>query len=143
MNILINTVETNNGAIVIVDLLDDFVSKTSTLREEASDLLNASKLLNETLSVPDNHPSLWPIHCTAGIPGSELETHFNGLVSKLPKESFIPEVIKKLLKQDFSLELLPEITGIAIDPPVLTNTIKLISESEFKFPSIGGLLTNL
>lgn len=138
MNILINSVETKKRMIVLIDVFDDFVPETSTLRKEASDLHNEAI----RLAMDTHHCAspLWPMHCTAGIPDGKLETHFNGLVSKLPKESFIPEEIKELLKQDFSLDFLPGITGIAMDTPVLANTIKLMSESECEFPSIGILM---
>ena len=135
MNILINSAETKKGMLVFVDVFDDFVPETSSLRKEASDLHNEAI----RLAIDTHHCAspLWPMHCTAGIPDGELETHFNGLVSKLPTESFIPEEIKELFEQDISLDLLPGITGMALDHPVLENTLKLISGSECMLPLIN------
>lgn len=121
MNILINSAETKKGLLVFVDVFDDFVPETSSLRKEASYLHNEAI----RLAMDTHHCAspLWPMHCTAVIPDGELETHFNGLVSKLPKESFIPEVIKELFEQDISFELLKIRTEI----PVSTEILKMMS----------------
>lgn len=121
MNILINSVETKKGMIVFFDVFDDFVPETSTLRKEASDLHNeAIRLAMDTHHFAS---PLWPMHCTVGIPDGELETHFNGLVSKLPKEPFIPEEIKELFERDISFEL----PKIRTEIPVSTEILKMMS----------------
>ena len=119
MNILINSAETKKGMLVFVDVFDDFVPETSSLRKEASDLHNeAIRLARDT-----HHCASWPMHCTAGMSYDELETHFNGAISKLPKESFIPEEIKELFEQDISFEL----PKIRTEIPVSTEILKMMS----------------